>query len=77
MKQERIQKAQSISKKILSEYIINELQELSVHHGIITITELKISADLSYLDAYVSCLNANETLTKSLAEHAHQMQHLL
>jgi len=46
MKSERIQKAQSISKKIISEYIVTELQELSIDHGLITVTHTKISQDL-------------------------------
>lgn len=32
MKSERIQKAQSISKKIISEHIIFQLQDLSIAH---------------------------------------------
>ena len=77
MKSERIQKAQSISKKIISEYIVTELQELSIEHGIITVTHTKISQDLWYIDTYVSCLNNPEKLCKSLAEHAHNIQRVL
>lgn len=73
MKQERLIRAQSISKKIISEYIITELQELSSEHWIITITEVKISNDLWYMDVFVSCLRQAETLTKALSEHAHPL----
>lgn len=77
MKNERIQKAQSISKKIISEYIIFELQDLSLEHGLITVTQVTISPDLSYLDAYVSCLKNNDTLCKNLAESAWLIQRKL
>lgn len=77
MKKDRIQKAQSISKKILSEFIVFELQDLSIEHGLITITDVVISPDLSYLDAYVSGLKNEETLCKNLAEHAHILQRKL
>ena len=77
MKQERINRAQSISKKILSEYIINELKELTIDFGIITITKVEISNDLSYIDIYVSSLKNQDTLTKALAENSHGMQRIL
>lgn len=77
MKQDRINRAQSISKKILGEYIVTELGELSLDFGLITITEVKISQDLSYLDTYVSCLKNNQELTKALADHAPMMQRVL
>lgn len=77
MKAERIQKAQSISKKLLSEYILQDLQELSVDFWIITITQVIISNDLSYMDIYVSSLKNMENLTKSLWEIAPNMQKIL
>ena len=77
MKQERLDRAQSISKKIISEYIITELQELSAEHGIITITEVKISNDLGYMDIFVSSLRSPETLTKALSEYAHPIHRSL
>ncbi len=77
MKQERVKKAESISKKLISEYLIQELQELSHDFGIITVLSVKISQDLSYLDIYVSSLKNSETLTKTLAENAHHIQHML
>lgn len=77
MKQDRINRWQSISKKILSEYLVSDLKELTTDFGIITITEVTISSDLSYMDIYVSSLLNSENLTKELSEHAGEMQHIL
>ncbi len=77
MKSERIQKAQSISKKIISEHIIFQLQDLSIAHWLITVTDVKISPDLSYLDIYVSSLREHDSLCKNLAENAHEIQRML
>lgn len=77
MKQDRLNRAQSISKKLISEYLIQDLQELSSDFWIITVLDVKISQDLSYLDVFVSSLKSSENLTKSLAEHAHEIHHML
>jgi len=77
MKQDRLKRAESISKKLLSEYLISDFQELSAEFGIVTITEVHISSDLSYLDISVSSLKNSEELTKVLSERAHEMQRLL
>ena len=77
MKQDRLKRAESISKKLLSEYLISEFQELSVDFWIVTITDVSISSDLSYLDISVSSLRNTEELTKKLSEHAHEMHRFL
>lgn len=77
MKQDRLQKAQSICKKLISEYLCEHLREESIHHGIITVTEVKISSELSYLDVYVSSLKNEDSLTKSLSIYAEDIQRLL
>lgn len=77
MKQERLVRAQSISKKIISEYIITELQELCSDHWIVTVTEVIISNDLGYMDVFVSCLMNTQDLTKSLSEYAHPLHRSL
>ena len=77
MKQERLKRAESISKKLLSEYLISDLKELSADFGIITITEVSISNDLSYLDISVSALKNPELLTKRLWDYAHEIHGFL
>lgn len=77
MKHDRLIKAQSISKKIISEYFITQTRELTSTFWIITITQVEISNDLSYMDIFVSCMMNSELLTKELAEHAHTLQRKL
>ena len=77
MKLDRLKRAESISKKLISEYLIQDLQELSSDFGMVTVIDVKISQDLSYIDVYVSALKNNDLLTKSLAENAHQIHHML
>lgn len=77
MKHERLARAQSISKKLISEYIASNLQELTSEHWIITITEVHISSDLGYMDVFASCLMKTEDLTKSLSEYAHPLHRIL
>ncbi len=77
MKQERLIKAQSISKKIISEYLVTDLKDLITTHWIVTITQVEISNDLSYMDIHASCMMNAQTLTKELSEHAHSLQRKL
>ena len=77
MKQERRKKAEAISKKLISEYFVGEVPELSELYWIVTVTWVEISSDLSYADVYVSALTNSETLPKSLAESAHKIHRLL
>ncbi len=77
MKQDRIQKAESISQKLIGEFMIQELQELTVNFWIVTITEVKISHDLSYMDISISSLKQSDMLTKKLAEYAPMIQRML
>ncbi len=77
MKQERLKKAENIAKKYIAEYIVHELGDLSLEYGLVTVTWVEISADLSYADIYVSALRNKETLPKSLAPYAHNIHRLL
>lgn len=77
MKQDRLIRAQSISKKLISEYIITELPELGSEHSLITITNVEISSDLWYLDIFVSAMKNQETLVKSLSPYAHPIHRML
>ena len=77
MKQDRLVKAQSITKKIISEYFITHARELTSTYGIITITEIDISSDLSYMDVHASAMMNPDSLTKELSTHAHAIQKIL
>jgi len=77
MKQDRLVRAQSISKKIIWEYFITNARELTTTFGIITITYIDISSDLSYMDIHVSSMMNHDWLTKELSQHAHPLQRVL
>ena len=74
MEQKRLQKLESIAKKIASEHILWSLTEQEDIFGIITITWVKVSSDLSYLDIYVSSMKNKQELTKTLATRAYKLQ---
>lgn len=77
MKEERRKKAESISKKIIREHLVETLKELSQEFGIVSITDVKISNDLSYMDVFASSIKNQKSLTKSLAPHAITLQRIL
>lgn len=77
MKEDRLKKAESISKKIIREYIFENLQELSETFGIVSVVDVKISSELSYLDVFVSSLRDLDALPKALAPHAHEIERIL
>lgn len=77
MKAERIKKAQGISHKIVSEFLVSHVNQEDKDFWIITVTDTKISSDLSYIDIYVSSLRNSELLTKFLSDYAHDIHHLL
>ncbi len=77
MKHERLQKAESITKKLIAEYLATEARELSLEYWIITVTDVKISPDLSYLDVFVSSIWKHDWVTKALSEHAHPLHRML
>lgn len=77
MKEERRKKAEAICKKLISQYIVQELPELAETFGVVTVTQVEISSELSYIDIYVSAIYNKETLTKTLADSAHPLHRLL
>ncbi len=74
MKEERLKRLEWTAKKILPEIIFEEIEDVEKIFWIITITKIKISQDLSYLDIYVSSFQNIDLLTKTLAKHAYQIQ---
>jgi len=74
MNQERIKKLESISRELVSHYILEELDDSELTFWIITVTWTKISPDLSYLDIFVSSLHNWEILAKTLAKHNREIQ---
>lgn len=74
MNQERIKKLERVSRELVSNFIFEELEDSEKTFWIITVTWVKISSDLSYLDIFVSSLNNWEILAKTLAKHNHEIQ---
>lgn len=74
MNQERIKKLERTSKELVSKFIFEEMWESEIDFWLITVTWVKISSDLSYLDIYISCFKNNEILAKTLAKHAYIIQ---
>jgi ribosome-binding factor A len=74
MNQERIRKLESVSRELVSHYILEELDDSELNFWLITVTWVKISSDLSYLDIFVSSLLNWETLPKTLAKHNREIQ---
>lgn len=74
MNKDRIKKLESMSREIISTLIFEELEDIENDFWIITITEIVISPDLSYLDVWVSSLKNQDILAKTLAKHNNEIQ---
>ncbi|MDD3144863.1 MAG: ribosome-binding factor A [Candidatus Gracilibacteria bacterium] len=74
MNKDRIKKLESMSREIISKLIFEEIDDSENIFGIITITDIVISSDLSYLDVWVSAFKNTEILAKTLATHNHGIQ---
>ena len=75
MNNERLKKLESVSKKVIWKIIMEETQDLTEEFWIITITDIKISQDLSYLDIFVTSMKNWGLLTKALAKKNYIIQH--
>jgi len=74
MNNERIKKLERVSRELITSFIFEELDDTELTFGIITVTWVKISSDLSYLDIFVSSLLNWEILPKTLAKHNREIQ---
>ena len=74
MNELRLKKLENITSKLVSKFIFEELEDSEAIFWIITITWVKISTDISYIDIYVSCFKNSEILTKTLAKHNYGIQ---
>lgn len=74
MDKTRLKKLESLSMEVLSKLIFEELEDGENIFWIITITNVVISSDLSYLDVWVSALKNEDTLAKTLAKHNNEIQ---
>ena len=74
MNQERIKKLERVSRELVSSFIFEELEDAELTFWIITVTWVKISSDLSYLDIFISSFLNWEILAKTLAKHNREIQ---
>jgi len=74
MNKDRIKKLESLSREILWNLIMEEVNDVQSEFWIINITDIVISSDLSYLDVWVSSFKNKETLAKTIAKHNHEIQ---
>ena len=74
MNKDKIAKLESITKELVTKFILEELNLIWDNFWIITVTWTKISSDLSYLDIFVSSIKNNELLTKKLAKNNYLIQ---
>lgn len=74
MNNEKLKKLESIIKQTISSFISERLKDEDNNFGIVTITNVIVSSDLSYSDVYVSCFQNKDTLTKVLATYAYHIQ---
>lgn len=74
MNQERIKKLERVSRELITRFIFEELEDAELTFWIITITWVKISSDLSYLDIFVSSILNWNILPKTLAKHNREIQ---
>ena len=74
MNEQRIKKLEIVSRELVSNFIFEELEDAEKTFWIITITWVKISSDLSYLDVFVSSLHNGDILPKTLAKHNYEIQ---
>lgn len=63
-----LNKFESLAKQVLSEIIYEKSRSFDLDFWLITVTWVKISRDLSYLDVFVSAFKNKDELTKSLAK---------
>lgn len=74
MNKERLKKLEAVSHKVLSDIIFEETSEIWIDFWLITITEVVISSDLSYLDVWVSAFKNEDILAKTLAKQNYIIQ---
>ena len=77
MNQHRKEKIQNMTRKIIAQFISQDLPDEDKIFWLINISEIILSSDYSYLDVFVSGFNNIDQLTKTLATHAHKLQRII
>lgn len=77
MNEARKKKLEGSVQEIITWIIFEEVDGILENHWVITITWVKISSELSYLDIFVSCFRNKESLAHDLAEYNSEIQRKL
>lgn len=73
MKEDRLNKMQSMIGDLARQFLIEASMEIASEFGLITVTNIKLASDMSYLDIYVSSMKNKETLCKALSQFDYAM----
>jgi len=74
MKTEKQNKLNAQINEVLSQRLFELVMEIQSDFGLITVNSSILSADLSYIDVYVSCFKNQDTLCKTLANYAQELK---
>mgnify|MGYP006000582849 CR=1 FL=1 len=74
MNKDRIKKLETLSREIIWKLIFEELEDAENDFWIISITDIVVSSDLSYIDIWVSAFKNKEILAKTIAKHNYAIQ---
>lgn len=70
MNQDRLKKMNSILKEIVGKCLIEQTLEIQSEFWFITVNDVELASDMSYLDIFVSSLKNSDKLCKTLASYA-------
>lgn len=77
MNEERRKKLEWMVQEIITKIIFEEAEWIEQEHGVLTVTWVKMSSELSYLDVFVSCFLQPESLAHDLARYGFAIQRRL
>lgn len=69
MNDKRLKKFDSMLKNIISNKLFIETMEIQEDYWIITVNNVSLASDMSYVDVYVSSIKSQDTLCKTLAKY--------
>lgn len=74
MNKDRQVKMEAKLKEIISTKLFSLTMEIQSEFGLITVNNLTLAPDMSYIDIFVSSLKSPETLCKTLAVYAQELK---
>lgn len=77
MNLDKKKKLETTSRKLISNFVIERIEDNDRIFWLINVNWVEISSDLSYLDVFVSSFENTELLTKTLAKYARNMESII